>query len=100
MKKLIWLLAVVMALLSSCQAAKTTVTILADGQTFVLTSSATTPAEILSEARIKLGTNDCVFFLGSLVPLSSPLPDVGPYTLAVRRAATLNIVAPGVQKEG
>jgi uncharacterized protein YabE (DUF348 family) len=98
MQKFRWLFSIFLIILSSCQTTKTTVTILADGQTVVLAASGNTPAQILSEAKLTLGSNDCVLYLGSLAPLDLPLPDSGPYTLTIRRASKLTLVTPDGRK--
>ena len=101
MLKYKWLFWVLLMILSACQVTKTTkatVTILADGHIYVLTTTGRTPAKILSGASLTLGSNDCVLYLGSTISLDSVLPDTGIYTLTVRRAVTLTLVDPAGQK--
>jgi uncharacterized protein YabE (DUF348 family) len=99
MKKCGWLFALLLlAVLSACQSSGTSVTILADGHTGTTTTTERIPAQILSSARIFLGPNDRVLYLGSTVNLNSPLPQAGSYTLTVRRALALTILSPDGQK--
>jgi len=98
MKKFCWLFTLLLIILSACQTTKTSVTIFADGHTYVLTTTGHTSGEIISAARLTLGSHDCVLYLGSLVPLDSALPFAGSYTLTVRRAITLTLVTPDGQK--
>jgi uncharacterized protein YabE (DUF348 family) len=98
MKHLRWLFPFLLAALAACQAANTPVTIFADGHTYILNAIGRTPEKILSEAKLTLGSNDCVLYLGSPAPLDATLPDAGSYTLTVRRAIALTILAPVGQK--
>ena len=98
MKNFRWLFLVLLVILSACQTTKTTITVLADDQTFVITTNERTPAQILSEAKITLGSHDCVLVLGSPATLDTVLPDAGSYTLTVRRAITLTLILPDGQK--
>lgn len=98
MKKFWWLYPLVLVVLSACQATRTSVAILADGGTVTLTTASRIPAQILSEARISLGANDCILYLGSPVPPGSALPDAGSYTLTVRRLVKLIVLSPAGQK--
>jgi uncharacterized protein YabE (DUF348 family) len=98
MKKFLWCLPFFLVLFSSCQGTKTSVTILADGQTYSVSSSGRTPAQFLSSARLKLGVYDCVNYLGSPAPLDALLPEARSYTLTVRRAVPLTIISPAGRK--
>ncbi|MGB8212908.1 MAG: ubiquitin-like domain-containing protein [Anaerolineales bacterium] len=98
MKKFIWLFPLLLILLSGCQESGTSVTILADGQTTSLTTHARTPAQMLSAAKVTLGPNDRLLYLGSAVPLNTTLPAANSYSLTVRRAVALTLVTPDGQK--
>jgi resuscitation-promoting factor RpfB len=98
MKKFKGLLSLFLVILSACQTARTSVTILADGQTYVLAATGHTPREILTEAKLTLGPNDCVLYLGLPVSLESTLPAAGSFSITVRRASTLTLVSQGGQK--
>ncbi len=81
--------------LASCQGTSTTVTLLADGQVVTLAASPQPlPADLFSEAGITLGANDRLLYLGDSIPLDQPLPEAVSYTLTVRRAVTLTLIAP------
>jgi uncharacterized protein YabE (DUF348 family) len=99
MEKFRWLFPVLLVILSACQTTKTSVTILADGHTILLATVQHTPGKILSEANLKLNPNDCVLYLGSPIALDSLLPEAGSYTLSIRRAIKLTLVAPDGQKD-
>jgi uncharacterized protein YabE (DUF348 family) len=98
MKKFYWLLPLILVFLSACQTAGTSVTILADGHSYTLVTNERTPAKILSAAKVTLGPNDRLLYLGSPAPLDSALPDADSYTLVVRRAITLTLVTPDGKK--
>jgi resuscitation-promoting factor RpfB len=98
MKNFKGLLSLLMVVLSACQTAKTSVTILADGQTYVLATTGHTPREILTEAKLTLGPDDCVLYLGLPVSLESTLPGAGSFSITLRRAITLTLVSQGGQK--
>ncbi len=86
-------------ILASCQGASATVTLLADEQVVTLAAPPQSlPADLLSEARITLGADDRLLYLGSPVPLDRPLPEAASYTLTVRRAVTLTLVKPDGQQ--
>lgn len=97
MKKYCWL-ALLLVLLSACQKAGTTATILADGHTYTITTTERIPAQILSAAKVPLKPDDCILYLGSPAPQNTALPQAGSYTLIVRRAITLTLVTPDGQK--
>ncbi len=98
MKKYCWLFALLLVILSACQNSGTTVTILADGHTDTIVTAERVPALILASAKITLGPNDRILYLGAAVPPNSPLPQAGAYTLTVRRAVILTILTPEGQK--
>lgn len=75
-----------------------TVTILSDGQTHVIGTSAGTPEKIISQAKLTLETNDCVFYLDSRVPPDFLLPKTGSITLSIRRAFPITLITPDGQK--
>lgn len=81
-------------ILTSCQRTNTIVILLVDGQTYTLaTPSQRLPADLLSEAGILLEVNDRLLYLGYPIPLDQPLPEATSYTLSVRRAVALTVVA-------
>ncbi len=98
MKRIKWLLPLLLVIFSSCRTTGTPVTILADGQTYTLATTERIPAKILSAAKLTLGPNDRLLYLGSFAPLDIALPVAGSYTLIVRRAISLTIVTPDGQK--
>ena len=98
MKKCCWLFPLLLVILSACQSSGTSITILADGHTDTIVSTEHLPAQILSSAKITLGSNDRVLYQGASLPLASPLPQASSYTLTVRRAVALTIVTPDGQK--
>jgi uncharacterized protein YabE (DUF348 family) len=81
-------------LLSACQTTQTPVTILDGGQSSTLNTTERLPAKLLTEAGITLGANDRLLYLGASVPLDTNLPESSAYTLVVRRAVALTVVAP------
>ena len=92
MKKTCWLFPLLLVLFSACQKAGTPVTILADGQTYTITSEERIPAQILSAAKVTIGPNDRILHLGSAVPLDTALPQAASYTLTLRRAVAVSVV--------
>jgi uncharacterized protein YabE (DUF348 family) len=99
MKKCCWLFPLLLlAVFSACQSSGTSVTIFANGNTVTISTAERVPAQILSAAKISLGPNDRVLYLGEVVPLNSPLPQAGSYTMTVRRALALTILTPDGQK--
>jgi uncharacterized protein YabE (DUF348 family) len=98
MRKCCWLFPLLLVFLSACQGAGTSVTILADGYTYPITTSDRIPAQILSAAKITLGSHDRILYLGAPVPLDAALPQAGSYTLTIRRAIALTLVMPDGQK--
>jgi uncharacterized protein YabE (DUF348 family) len=94
-----WLFLLIPALLlSSCQTIKIPVTILADGQIHNLFATTRLPADLLARAGVTLGTNDRLLYLGSSIPLDTTLPVAKSYTITVRRAVALTVVAPDGQQ--
>jgi uncharacterized protein YabE (DUF348 family) len=98
MGKVYRLLLLLLIFLTACQNNGIPVTILADDQVQSVLSKGQTPAQILSEAKITLEPNDCVFYLGLQVSPDSALPDADAYTLIVRRANLLSLVIPDGQE--
>jgi len=98
MKKIIWLFPLLLVILSACQKAGTSVTILADGHSYTVITSEHIPEKILSEAKLTLAANDRLLYLGSPAPLDSSLPYAASYTLIIRRAIALTLVTPDGQK--
>jgi uncharacterized protein YabE (DUF348 family) len=97
-KRLCWLLPLFLVLFSACQAARTSVTILADGHTYGINTAEHTPAKILAAAKVTLGPNDRILYLGLPFPVDAALPAAGSYTLAVRRTIALALVTPDGRK--
>jgi len=98
MNKIIWPILALLLTLCACQPRAKSITILNGEQVLSLSTAKTVPAEILAEANITLGANDRLLYLGSLIPLDTALPDARSYTLTVRRAVALSIVAPDGQQ--
>jgi resuscitation-promoting factor RpfB len=98
MRKCLWLFPLLLVFLSACQGTGTSVTILADGYTYPITTSDRIPTQILSAAKITLGPHDRILYLGSPAPLDAALPQAGSYTLTIRRAVALTLVMPDGQK--
>ena len=98
MKKCFWLFPLVLVLLCTCQSSGTPVTILADGQTISITTSERIPTQILAAAKVTLGPNDRILYLGTPAPLNTTLPEAGSYTLIIRRAIALSLVTPDGEK--
>jgi len=98
MKKCYWLIPLFLVILSACQKSGASVTILSDGLNYTITTAERIPAQILLSAKVTIGPNDRIFYLGSPAPLNIPLPDAGSYTLTIRRAITLTLVTPDGQK--
>jgi len=94
MKKIVWPILALVLLLCACQPRAVSVTILNGEQVLSFSTAKTVPAELLAEANITLGANDRLIYLGSSIPLDKALPDARAYTLTVRRAVSLTIVAP------
>jgi resuscitation-promoting factor RpfB len=93
MMRLVWVFLAVL-FLSSCQSSGASVTVLADGQVLNLTTPYRTPAQILSAAKLDLGPQDCIFYLGALVSPSASLPQAVSYTLTLHRSLILTLVTP------
>jgi uncharacterized protein YabE (DUF348 family) len=98
MKKIVWPILALLLLLFACQPRAISVTILNGEQVISLSTAKTIPAELLAEANITLGANDRLLYLGSSTPLDTALPDARSYTLTVRRAVDLTVVAPDGQQ--
>ena len=91
MKICIWPI-LALLLLSACQSQPKAVTILDGGQVISLSTTKTVPADILAEAKITLGPNDRLLYLGSSTALESAISVNASITLTVRRAVTLTVV--------
>jgi len=98
MKKCWSLFLLLLVVLSACQKTGTSVTILADGHTYSITTTERIPAQMLAAAKVPLRPNDRVLYLGIPAPLNAALPQAGSYTLTIRRAIDLTLVAPDGQK--
>ena len=98
MKKIVRPILALLLLLSACQPRAISVTILNGEQVLSLSTAKTVPAELLAEVNITLGANDRLLYLGSSTPLDTALPDARSYTLTVRRAVALTVVAPDGQQ--
>jgi uncharacterized protein YabE (DUF348 family) len=85
MKKSYWLLPLLLVFFSACQISGTSVNILADGQIYTVITAKRIPSQILSSAKITIGPNDRILYLGSPA-------------LTIRRAITLTLVTPDGQK--
>ena len=94
MKKLTWLVMVLLILASCQRQAEAHVTILADGRTYSLTTSERIPGKLLSQEKITLGQKDRLLYLGATTPLDGALPDAPGLFLEVRRAVPLTLVKP------
>ncbi len=94
------ILAPLIFVLSACQPQKiAAVTILADGKINLLSTSERVPRSLLAQARLELGKNDRLLYLGASTPLDGSLPAAGNYFLELRRAVTLTLVSPDGRKE-
>jgi resuscitation-promoting factor RpfB len=91
MKKFLWLVFTAALLLPACQTAKTAITIIDKGTDCQYSTRNRVPADILSQCKITLGTNDRLFYQGSNVPLDTALPETTSYVLTVRRAVVITI---------
>lgn len=94
MKRTLWLALALIVLLAACQAKPTSVTIFADGQTITRPTTTLIPAEILAAADITLGPNDLILYNGLPTPADVALDATGPFTLTVRRAVSVTVIAP------
>jgi len=89
-----WLFLLIPVLLfSACQTTEIPVTLFADGQTFTLSTTTRLPADMLEKAGVTLAANDRLLYLGSSIALEPALPDAKSYTLTIRRAVAVTIVA-------
>ncbi|MEZ0395515.1 MAG: ubiquitin-like domain-containing protein [Anaerolineales bacterium] len=93
MKRSLWLL-LSLLLLAACQPAAAEVTILDGERIITLSSAERLPSALLAEAGIALGAADRLLYRGAALPLNEPLPEAPAYTLTVRRAVNLTLVAP------
>ena len=97
MKRLLWLLLAFILVSCQPQNAKSTIYILDGDQVFSLQANSNTPASILAQAGVRLSPADKIHFNGVDLPADFSLPPGGPYTLQIRRAHTLTLVAPDGQ---
>jgi uncharacterized protein YabE (DUF348 family) len=93
MQKIIWLIPA-LVLLSACQPPSISATILDGGQVISLSTDKTVPADILSEARITLGANDRLLYLGIPTTADTAINGTNNITLTIRRAVALKVQAP------
>jgi uncharacterized protein YabE (DUF348 family) len=98
MKPFRWLILAFLLLLTSCRTSAIPVIILADGQTFTLTSAERVPAGLLAAAGLALGPADRLLYQGVAFPLDQPLPEAQSYTLQIRRVVTLTLAKPDGQQ--
>jgi uncharacterized protein YabE (DUF348 family) len=94
MKRTQWLALALTLLLAACQAKPVSVTIFADGQTITRPATSLIPAELLATADITLGSNDLILYNGLPTPADIALDATSPFTLTVRRAVTVTVIAP------
>ena len=92
MKKTLWAMLVVL-LLSACQPRTISVTILDGGQIISISTTKILPEDILAEAKITLGANDRILYLGIPAPLDIAITGNNSITLTVRRAVILTLVS-------
>lgn len=98
MHKFFWL-GILLFLLASCQGGTTVPVTIRDGsQIYRLTSSGRIPAELLAEAKLKLGDHDRLLYLGTAIPLDQPLPEANAYELQIRREVPLTLIQPSGQQ--
>ena len=99
MRKLAWLILALLLILPACQRVETTVTILADGHTYLINAGDRIPAKWLSQAKLTLGNEDRLIYHGTTIQLDEVLPKKLSYTLTVRRAMELTVYTPDGQKK-
>jgi len=71
------------------------VQIVADGNVFNFWSVESLPANLLSQAGVRLFPGDLLLLDGQLIPTDQPLPQSAAYRLQVRRATAILLVAEG-----
>lgn len=98
MKKLCWLFPILLLALSSCKSAGRTYIILADGEVTSITTTETTPAQILSFAGIALNANDQIYQSGTKISQDADLRNSDINVLRVRRAVNVLIITPDGEK--
>ncbi|HVM71382.1 MAG TPA: ubiquitin-like domain-containing protein [Anaerolineales bacterium] len=98
MKKCFWLFTLLLVALCACQSTGASVTILADGHTYSISTNDHSPAQMLAAAKLTLGPNDRILYLGAPVPLNTALPEARSYTLSIRRSIALTLITPAGQK--
>ncbi len=86
---------ILLLVLTACGTEKSaSVTILDSGKLSSLTSAERQPAKLLTEVGLTLGKNDRLLYLGTSVPLDTPLPEAASYFLEVHRAVALTLIKP------
>jgi resuscitation-promoting factor RpfB len=98
MRKLSGLFLLLLVILSACQTAESSITLIADGHTYFISTASRTPKSILAKADLTLGPNDRLLVLGSLVSIDTDLPVTTSSPLTVRRAEELTLIMPAGQK--
>ncbi len=94
------ILAGMLILLSACQSqTAASVTILADGTTHRLSTADRVPRSLLALAKLELGKNDRILYLGASTPPDGALPEAKNVFLELRRAVTLTLVSPDGTKD-
>ncbi len=99
MRKLAWLILAFVIVLSACQAAQSSITILSDGQMYTLYSNERIPSRLLDQAKLTLAAADRILYLGKAIPPDETLPESETYILTIRRAIEMVINAPDGQKK-
>jgi resuscitation-promoting factor RpfB len=92
--RLIPLLFVVLFCTTCGRSNEASITILDGGRTISFSSTERLPSRLLTQAKLTLGQNDRLLYLGSSTPLDAALPDAPNLFLEVRRAVTLTLVKP------
>ncbi len=99
MKSLHWLVLSLTFLLISCQPqAPSSITIIDGGQIHYVSSTERVPLILFTQNGITPQLNDRVLLNGVSFPIDQSLPSTGYIQLQLRRAVTLNIVAPQGQR--
>jgi len=85
--------------LFACQpATSSTVTILDNGQVFILQTNERVPATLLAQAGLTLNSNDRILVNGRTAAPDQPIPNL-PATLQIRRAVNVTIITPEGQQQ-
>jgi uncharacterized protein YabE (DUF348 family) len=99
MKKYPWLILTCLIFLSACHRTGSSITIVADGNSYTLHSNERIPTLLIDQAQLSLGVNDRIIFLGSSIEKDKALPAADAYLIAIRRARSLTITLPDSQKK-